>query len=167
MNRNTKDRNRNTEGRGKGLKASLTVEAAAVMGIVLLSVMGLILFDFQVHDKAAAVNALICTLEMYSHRNKIGPWADNFRVIAEDTDIYITGAGSPVELESGILPGSMTGTVRYGDLSRTEKNTHLRAERLLRAATLAELKKRLGNKGTEDEEESGTDHTGQKQEETD
>lgn len=167
MNRNTKDRNRNTEGRGKGLKASLTVEAAAVMSIVLLSVMGLILFDFQVHDKAAAVNALLCTLEMYSHRNKFGPRADNFRVIAEDTDIYITGAGSPVELESGILPGSMTGTVHYGGLSRTEKNIHLRAERLLRAATLAEPAKKTENKDSEAEAGSGEDQTGKKQEDTD
>jgi len=121
------------------MAASLTAEAAIVMSIVLLSVMELILFDFRLHDEIAASNALICVVEMYSHRNGNSAWAEDYRKTAEDTGIYITGDGQKVSLQTGKLPYSITGTVSCRENSRTFTNSHIRPEALLRAATLTGL----------------------------
>jgi len=140
-----------------GMAASLTVEAAAVFSIVLLSVMALILFCFRLHDRVAASNALIFAVESYSHRNKNASWAEDYRTVAENTEIYITGEGQAVELEPGLLRGSMTGTVRYGEDTWIWKNKHLHTETFLRMATMTELTEKLKKSGGDKEKTGKTE----------
>lgn len=125
----------------KYLPVVLTVEAAAVFGVVLLILGGLILFCFEIHDRTAAKNALTYSIEVFSHRDPDSAHAEDYRKIAGNTGVYITGGHEAVNLKEGISEGTISGSVTAEGKTWTKNNRHLHAQRWLRVSALADFQK--------------------------
>jgi len=133
-----------------GLSASLTVEAAVVVSIVLISIASMLMMEFRLHDRLAAKTALYFALESYSYRNQEQQSIEQINQMANSGNYYILNNHPTVELSTGILEFHASGSIDFGGATLGKNTIHVRTENLLRASVLADIKKAIGNKVKEE-----------------
>lgn len=115
-------------------RGSITVEAAFILSIALLSIGQMILVCFSLHDKALSRSVLLETVEMSSHRGAEMAFDEQLLLNEKKLENVLCGTKPVMKVDPG-----EGGTVTGKDFRYEIRNRHIKPEKLMRMLTLQEI----------------------------